>query len=424
MLNIKKSIILLVNLIIYQNFSYSALDMTNDACDKKIEELAFNNCLKNAIPIIEIRKIIADYLNSFDIIRTFNYQGSKQSVEFFPNSLCIASLSKNSIKIWDILLNDYVKEFELDTKAEIDNVNYSPDGKYFVTSDKENNIKIWDLLFFRCVNTLKGHNFPIVTLSCSPNSKYLASGSSNYDRPQKGELKVWDLKNGILQKNFNNQTNFVKYSNNGKYLASTNHDTLYIKHAGSLLDYYSCPIDIYFLKDTSSLSFSKDDKYLAVSCVGFIKLLDIKLLSTINIRTISDDYKANQIPLPSSLNFSIDGKYLFTPEGQNIKIWDIELRRCVNTFVAEDKYVIEKLISSATGKFLVSYSYYCIKIWCNLAQLLLNEDKDKAAENNICSNCEAPNSTYKCNRCKITFYCSRECMNSDFHAHRENCKTQ
>ena len=54
----------------------------------------------------------------------------------------------------------------------------------------------------------------------------------------------------------------------------------------------------------------------------------------------------------------------------------------------------------------------------------LNELYIKLKHKAKCSNCDKPNSNLKCSKCKLVFYCSKECQVKDWSTHKLLCKDQ
>jgi WD40 repeat protein len=68
---------------------------------------------------------------------------------------------------------------------------YSPDGKFLFGYDYDKKIaKIWDAATGKLLHTLRGHQYTINHIACSPNSKYIITTALN------GSLILWDAATG------------------------------------------------------------------------------------------------------------------------------------------------------------------------------------------------------------------------------------
>lgn len=59
-------------------------------------------------------------------------------------------------------------------------------------------LRIWDVVSGKCLKVLKGHTSGVFRCNFNPGSFLIASGSTT------GETHVWDVKTGILLKDFCN----------------------------------------------------------------------------------------------------------------------------------------------------------------------------------------------------------------------------
>ncbi len=110
---------------------------------------------------------------------------------------------------------------DIQTKAALLGVDYSPDGKRLVTAGLGRDIVVYDVQTRQPVLTLKGHTDDVVAVKYSPNGRYIASGGVDK------ALILWDALTGeVLRKN-TDHTDYVRdvaFSPNSKMLASAGWD--------------------------------------------------------------------------------------------------------------------------------------------------------------------------------------------------------
>ena len=88
--------------------------------------------------------------------------------------------------------------------AEIADITYSPDGKYFISGSFNGIIKLWDANSDKEIRTFYGHTKPIQSLSFSLDGKHIISGSKDKT------IKLWDIKSGKVIKSFNPHYSYLK----------------------------------------------------------------------------------------------------------------------------------------------------------------------------------------------------------------------
>lgn len=69
-------------------------------------------------------------------------------------------------------------------------VSFSPDGKYLASGSGDTTVRFWDILTQSPYHTCKGHNNWVLCIAWSPNSAKLASGCKD------GKIVVWDPETG------------------------------------------------------------------------------------------------------------------------------------------------------------------------------------------------------------------------------------
>lgn len=107
---------------------------------------------------------------------------------FSPSGKMLATCSLDKVIIWD-----YLKGIELTSiksTAGMQNVDFSPDGKFLAVGDDDRKIVLLDTTTWHTVKTLKGHTQTVFTLKFSPNGTRLASSGRD------GSVKIWELEQG------------------------------------------------------------------------------------------------------------------------------------------------------------------------------------------------------------------------------------
>ena len=70
----------------------------------------------------------------------------------------------------------------------VNHVNFSPDGRFVVSSSFDNSIKLWDGIRGTFISTLRGHVAPVYQTAWSADNRLLVSCSKDTT------LKVWDIR--------------------------------------------------------------------------------------------------------------------------------------------------------------------------------------------------------------------------------------
>ncbi|CAI5759272.1 unnamed protein product [Candida verbasci] len=105
----------------------------------------------------------------------------------------------------------------------VNHVNFSPDGRYIVSSSFDNSIKIWDGLKGTFITTLRGHVAPVYQTSWSADNRLLVSCSKDTT------LKVWDIRSKKLIVDLpghSDEVFAVDWSLDGKRVASGGKDKM------------------------------------------------------------------------------------------------------------------------------------------------------------------------------------------------------
>lgn len=72
-------------------------------------------------------------------------------------------------------------------RNEVTTIEFSPDGKHFISGDEDGIIKIWNVETRNCKTTLKAHDARINALAFSPDGKTFYSGADEH------VIKIWNF---------------------------------------------------------------------------------------------------------------------------------------------------------------------------------------------------------------------------------------
>jgi len=122
------------------------------------------------------------------------HTGIRETLAFSPDSKLLAAWDEcnNDVVIWDIQSEKQVRRLPSNGKDRVHNLRFawSPDGRLFVDAGAtdENRIRLWDVATGKLLREFPGHGDPICALAFSPDSRLLASGSTDTT------VLIWDLK--------------------------------------------------------------------------------------------------------------------------------------------------------------------------------------------------------------------------------------
>lgn len=190
------------------------------------------------------------------------------SVEFSPDGKHIASVSvdesgyywgegsKYSVGIWDYYGN-LLKTQSLHHHT-ISGLEFSPDGRYLVTTSYDSSLVIWDLL--RDKKTLRKLNLPAQTLAISPEGSYFALVSVNSRDGEKRRLQLYDWSGTLIREIYpgrkddgiaEGDARLLKISKDGQWILSsyTSRAAEVWSRSGELA--YAIPQKIGFLLDAA-----------------------------------------------------------------------------------------------------------------------------------------------------------------------------
>ncbi|WP_341761070.1 pentapeptide repeat-containing protein [Candidatus Tisiphia endosymbiont of Thecophora atra] len=224
-------------------------------------------------------------------------------------------------------------------------ISCSPDEKYIATGSDDCTVRIWNAVESNLLQELTRHTNLVSCLSYSPDGQYLASGSSDKT------VKIWNAdnpENDSLPKTLVEHTKeiyYLSYSHNGQYLASGSEDqTIKIWNAenGILLQTLEGHTN-----KINCLSYSPKGRYLASGSEDqTVKIWNAE--NSILLQTLVEH--TNRI---NCLSYSHKGEYLAScSEDKTVRIWNAE-----NPENTENDRLLKTLEGHTKAICCLSYSH-------------------------------------------------------------------
>lgn len=206
-------------------------------------------------------------IDTGDCIHTFeDFELGVMAVCFSADGRYLATASYDmKVKLWDIAKGECLKTFEIEIISHhVCNLTFSPDGKYLLLSSGsyDNTIRLWNVLTGECYKFIVGSKFWSATFS--PDSKYFASSNDDLS------IKIWNIETKECIKVFEGQQAMGKslcFSRDGKYLVyGARSDIIFLNIITGKRIILREPIT------AETISISQDGRYLAA---GLFALPDI-----------------------------------------------------------------------------------------------------------------------------------------------------
>jgi WD40 repeat protein len=83
-------------------------------------------------------------------------------------------------------------------RADVNSLDFSPDGEYLVTGGLDGEIKIWHLNGLQLIKTIKAHNASIKSVRINKSGNCIASASTGEPYTGDNTIKIWDFKSGNM----------------------------------------------------------------------------------------------------------------------------------------------------------------------------------------------------------------------------------
>lgn len=270
--------------------------------------------------------------------------------EFSPDGKYIlTSVRDNTITtVWDAENLQWVGMLIGGPCAE-NSAEYSPDGKRIITVLWNNTVKVWDMMTLQEVGTLKGYKKDISSIMYSPDGKHILM-SCGYDT-----AKIWDTETlrfiGTLRGQ--NLIEFSKYSPDGtRIITFFTGGPVKVWDAETLQEIGTLECGLH------SAVFSPDGKrIITISGGENTRIWDTETLQAVG--TLNDNKHGF-----SSAMYSPDGKRILTvSDDHSVKVWNAETLEETGT-VGNQKLEIKCAVFSPDGKYILTVSDdHSIKKW-------------------------------------------------------------
>ena len=284
------------------------------------------------------------------------HQDSINYINFSPDGRFVFSSDINSMRVWNIDLNDCLFLLDMPLNGSTPFVAVSSNWKYAVSNgDRGNELIVWDLgkgSVFKKLKTLTGKD-RFIGADLTPDGTRAVSISL------KNEIYIWDIQNGSCIKRMNALTDWVyklTISADSHYVTYCSpdqavrvcdlekglHEFVVQKHTNEILDIKITPNGEY------ALSTSRDDTIgvwdiSTETCIRMLK----GHTSRINDISISSDYQ-----------------YIATASSdKSVRIWNLSTGKCTQILKGHEKWVTAVSITP-DGQFVVSGSTdKTVRIW-------------------------------------------------------------
>jgi len=296
------------------------------------------------------------------------YKGHSKGVttiELFPTSghLVLSASMDGKVKIWET----YGKRRMLRTYSGhnkgVRTLDFSRDGKQFITGSYDRFIKLWDTETGQCVTKLTNRKIPYcLKFNPDENRQHLFLAGCNDKK-----VSCWDTRSGNICQQYDrhlNPVNTITFIDNNRRFVTTSDDK------SVRVWEWDIPVDFKYIADPGMHSMpavtkSPDEKYLAATSLDN-KICVFDCTNGKFRPKKKKEFKGHVIAgYACRPCFSPDQSYLCSGDGEGkMFIWDWKNGRLYSRFRAHDQVVIDcKWLPHETSKLITCSWDGTIKMW-------------------------------------------------------------
>ncbi len=280
------------------------------------------------------------------LLRIFKGHNSNVSnLVFIPNKDAFISCSGDrTLKLWNLKTGKLIRTFKGHTR-QVTSLDLSKDGKFIVSASMDKSLKLWDIETGKVVQEYNGHESFVRWVAYSPDGKTIVSTGSDKT------IKLWNAESGKMIKSFDGQGKYIfcaAYSPDGENIVScaADENIKIWNKKGRLKQTISR-----YEKKFRRVSYSHNGKYIITSNDNTVLLLDAengRFIREMNGHT----YSVN------CATFSSDDKYIISGSSDNsLILWDTESGEKVRGYDGSLHYIYHGTMSP-NGRYIVSNSAY------------------------------------------------------------------
>jgi len=254
-----------------------------------------------------------------EIFLQLGHSGQVDNICYSPNGKYLLSGSEdNTIKLWDVKSGKVLRTFSCVFYHLKTPMDYSPDGRYIVTANFNDTV-MWDIVTGGILKTFSGHKDEIISICINPNANFLATADEYV-------IKIWEVNTGKFIHTLDEGILSMDFSPDGEKLITGLFDNKSIKlfelNSGKLLREFSVNS-----KEIFSVIITPDEKrFISGGHDNGITLWD--MISGQYIRTFDGSDKHLY-----SVRLSPDGNQLVSGNlSSPVLLWDINSGQRINTF--------------------------------------------------------------------------------------------